>query len=57
MSGTSASYSIRVRPCLGQCHRYEIACKTTSGIWHCLIYVIIRVSYSIPNGSTGNDKL
>ncbi|KHG15870.1 hypothetical protein F383_23005 [Gossypium arboreum] len=24
MSGTSASYSIRVRPCLGQWHRYEI---------------------------------
>ncbi|KHF99660.1 hypothetical protein F383_38525 [Gossypium arboreum] len=29
MSGTSASYLIRVRPCLGQWHRYEITCKTT----------------------------
>ncbi|KHG11229.1 Ribonuclease Y [Gossypium arboreum] len=25
MSGTSTSYLIRVRPCLGQWHRYEIA--------------------------------
>ncbi|KHG17892.1 hypothetical protein F383_00069 [Gossypium arboreum] len=31
MSGTSTSYLIRVRPCLGQWHQYEIACKTTSG--------------------------
>ncbi|KHG03005.1 hypothetical protein F383_25388 [Gossypium arboreum] len=27
------------------------------GCWHCMTYVIIRVSYSNPNGSTGNDKL
>ncbi|KHG29182.1 hypothetical protein F383_35439 [Gossypium arboreum] len=33
----------RVRPRLGR--------------WHCTIYVIIRVSHSILNGLTGNDKL
>ncbi|KHG27896.1 hypothetical protein F383_34552 [Gossypium arboreum] len=32
MSGKLASYLIRVRPCLGQWHRYVIACKTTSGM-------------------------
>ncbi|KHF98753.1 hypothetical protein F383_37812 [Gossypium arboreum] len=31
MSGTLASYLIRVRPCLEQWHRYVIACKTTFG--------------------------
>ncbi|KHG07055.1 hypothetical protein F383_33435 [Gossypium arboreum] len=31
MSETLASYLIRVRPCLGQWHRYEIACKNTFG--------------------------
>ncbi|KHG29586.1 hypothetical protein F383_04749 [Gossypium arboreum] len=32
MSGTSTSYLIRVRPCLGQWHQYVIACKTMSGM-------------------------
>ncbi|KHG16438.1 hypothetical protein F383_22467 [Gossypium arboreum] len=27
------------------------------GRWHCTICVIIRVSYPILNGSSGNDKL
>ncbi|KHG12199.1 hypothetical protein F383_11378 [Gossypium arboreum] len=31
ISGTLASYMIRVRPCQGQWHRYLIICKTTSG--------------------------
>ncbi|KHG08365.1 KilA-N domain-containing protein [Gossypium arboreum] len=31
MYWTSISYWIRVRPCLRQWHRYEIACKTTFG--------------------------
>ncbi|KHG26911.1 WD repeat-containing 55 [Gossypium arboreum] len=31
ISGTSTSYLIRVRPCLGQWHGYVITCKTTSG--------------------------
>ncbi|KHG06327.1 hypothetical protein F383_32640 [Gossypium arboreum] len=49
---------VRVRPCLGQWHRYVITCKTTSGTLALYdICVIIRVSYTIPNGSSGNDKL
>ncbi|KHG26271.1 hypothetical protein F383_11894 [Gossypium arboreum] len=35
--------------------RYHV--RPRLGRWHCSIYVIIRVSYSISNGSTGNDKL
>ncbi|KHG08301.1 hypothetical protein F383_35753 [Gossypium arboreum] len=27
------------------------------GRWHCMIYVIIRVSYPILNGSSGNSRL
>ncbi|KHG16173.1 Neurexin-3a-alpha [Gossypium arboreum] len=48
---------VRVRPCLGQWHRYVLACKITSetlALYN--IYVIIQVSYPIPNGSTGIDK-
>ncbi|KHG12539.1 Neurexin-3a-alpha [Gossypium arboreum] len=49
---------VRVRPCLGQWHRYVVTCKMTSGTLALYdICVIIRVSYPIPNGSSGIDKL
>ncbi|KHG02371.1 hypothetical protein F383_25409 [Gossypium arboreum] len=54
---TMASICVRVRPCLGQWHRYMITCKTRSGTL--ALYdkcVIFRVSYPIPNGSSGKGK-
>ncbi|KHF98161.1 hypothetical protein F383_37304 [Gossypium arboreum] len=49
---------VRVRPCLGQWHRFVITCKTTSGTLALYdIYVILRVSYAILNGSSGIDEL
>ncbi|KHF99328.1 hypothetical protein F383_38367 [Gossypium arboreum] len=49
---------LRVRPCLGQWHRYMTTCKTTSGTLALYdICVIIRVFYPILNGSPSKGKL
>ncbi|KHF97759.1 hypothetical protein F383_38230 [Gossypium arboreum] len=49
---------LRVRPCLGQWHRYVTTCKTMSRMLALYdICVIILVSYPIPNGSSGKGKL
>ncbi|KHF99090.1 hypothetical protein F383_38169 [Gossypium arboreum] len=49
---------LRVRPYLGQWHRYVTTCKTTSRTLALYdICVIIRVSYPILNGASGKGKL
>ncbi|KHG11997.1 hypothetical protein F383_20112 [Gossypium arboreum] len=48
---------LRVRPCLGQWHRYVTTCKTTSGT---LILYDLCVYPSVlpnPNGLSGYDKV